>query len=71
MCRAFVAVDERVISSQTESHARGEVSKIWSRIAVKVCVLWAGERRIQQALVAHTAAATVVGELALVDGDGE
>src|SRR5690606_23430707 len=66
---APVAVNERMVARQAKRQARGEIGKVRRRVAVRVQLLRTGEGGVQQAFVTHTAAAAVLAQLAVVDGN--
>src|SRR5690606_5336115 len=68
---ALVAVHEGVVAGKAVRQARCERGKIGGRVAAGMQLLRARQRRIEQALVAHARAAAVLGQLALMDGDGQ
>src|SRR5262249_52876604 len=66
---ALVAVAERTVAREPVCERRGEVAEIRWRIAVRIKLPRACERRFEQRIVPHAGCATVLRKLSLVDGE--
>lgn len=64
---ALVAVEERVIARDAEGIAGGEPRE--RALAIDELMPWAGQGRLQQAVIGHAGLAAVFGDLRVVDGE--
>ena len=71
MCGALVAVDERVIASQSACQACSKSGDVCRWIGVSECLLRTRESRVRQGFISHARIAPMLRELAVVDGQRE
>lgn len=62
---ALVAIDERMVASDSEAICRCKIGEV--RVSVRVQIPGSGERGLQQAGIARAGTATMFGELSFVN----